>query len=348
MRVMKEFFGMLNGKEVTSFILRNSKGMEMTCLNYGGIITRLLTPDREGKVEDVVLGFDNVEDYERYSPYFGTIVGRFAGRISGAEFELEGKSYRLLKNDGENHLHGGKEGFSHVIWEAETFEAEDRVGVRFSYLSKDGEEGYPGNLDVSVTYTLTEENELLVDYLATSDQTTIVNLTNHTYFNLSGDLKEDILDHTLTINSSEFLELKPDLMPTGEKLRVDDMPFDFRNGRKIRDGAVSEYKQNVLAGRGYDHPFMLNANNDQEIKLKDEKSGRVLVIETDEPCVVLYTGTQIEDNYEVKGVQARKYLGLCLETQGAPDSINQPHFPSPVLRAGERYETRTRYAFGVE
>ncbi|KHF39114.1 aldose epimerase family protein [Halalkalibacter okhensis] len=348
MKVTKGFFGTLNGKEVTAYTLSNSKGMEMTCLTYGGIITKLLTPDREGKREDVVLGFDRVEDYERNSPYFGAIVGRFAGRIRGAAFELEGKSYQLLKNDGENHLHGGKVGFSHVIWEAETFEEQDRVGVALHYVSQDGEEGYPGNLNVTVTYTLTEENELLVDYAATTDQTTIVNLTNHTYFNLSGDLKEDILDHELTIKSDEFLQLKSDLMPTGEKIRVDGTPFDFNNGKQIKEGATSVYEQNVLAGRGYDHPFMLNTNNDREIMLKDEKSGRVLMIETDEPCVVLYTGTQIEDTYKVKGVQARKYLGLCLETQGAPDSINQPQFPSPILRAGERYESRTRYVFGVE
>jgi aldose 1-epimerase len=286
-----------------------------------------------------------MEEYRRYSPYFGAVVGRVAGRIKDAEFELEGKMYHLEKNDGQNHLHGGKTGFSDVIWDASSFENEDEAGVEFTYFSSDGEEGYPGNLEVKVTYTLTNHNELFISYSANADKTTLLNLTNHTYFNLSGNVKRDILEHYLTMKSEAFLELNEDLTPTGQVLNVENTSFDFRKGRKIIEGVVSEDQQNILAGKGYDHPFLLSDNHQEEIILKDETSGRVLTVETDQPSVVLYTGNQIGTAYEIRGVQSKNYLGLCLETQGPPDSVHHPNLPSMILHKDETYNTATKYSF---
>lgn len=345
MKVLKEKFAELDGQEITAFTVINDNGMEVKAINYGCIITKLLAPNRDGQYENVVLGFDSLEEYQQHSPYFGAVVGRHAGRIANGEFAIDGKTYKLAKNNGRNHLHGGITGFDKVIWDAEVEESNASISLVFTYVSKDGEEGYPGNLHVKVLYTLTNDNELEISYEATSDKKTVVNLTNHTYFNLSGNLERDILDHTLTLKSEEFLELREDLIPTGKIALAAGTAFDFRAGRKIKDGAASSDPQNILAGNGYDHPFLLTENNDKEIILYDEESGRRLIIETNQPGVVLYTGTQLEDNFQIRGVQSRKYLGLCLETQGLPDSLNHPHFPSATLDQGELYQSKTIYRF---
>ncbi len=258
------------------------------------------------------------------------------------------KSYTLEKNDGNNHLHGGVVGFDKVIWKTEVIEEADSVGLVFTYLSVDGEEGYPGNVEMKVTYTLTNDNELQLDYEGVSDQRTLLNVTNHTYFNLSGDLKRDILDHELTLKSTQFLELDAELIPTGEMLSVTHTPFDFTAGRQIKDGVESLHPQNLLAGNGYDHPFILTENQQEQIVLKDQQSGRKLVIETDQPGVVLYTGTQLGDDFAIRGVQSRKYLGLCLETQGLPDAIHQPGFPSSIVEKDEIYRAGAKWRFLVE
>jgi aldose 1-epimerase len=346
-KVSQRKFGEVNGETITAFTMVNDSGMELEAINYGCIVTKLLVPDRKGFLENVVLGFDTIEEYVEHSPYFGAVVGRFAGRIKGAEFRLDGVSYSLAKNNGGNHLHGGLKGFDKVLWKTNVKENHDSISLEFSYLSKDGEEGFPGNLMMKVTYTLTNENEFVISYEGVSDQKTLLNVTNHTYFNLSGDLKRDILDHVLTLKSDRFVELDSELIPTGEILPVEQTPFDFKDGRPIKGGMVAEHPQNILAGKGYDHPFLLSENLNEEITLLDEESGRMITIETNQPAVVLYTGNQMSEEFSIRGVQSRRYLGLCLETQGLPDSIHHPHFPSSVLEKNEVYRSTTKYRFDV-
>ncbi|WP_339060986.1 aldose epimerase family protein [Tepidibacillus marianensis] len=345
MRVLKEEFGELDGKTVNAYTLTNNHGMEVTSIDYGCIITRMIVPDKNGTVENVVLGFGTLEEYIQYSPYFGAIVGRHAGRIKNGEFELDGRVYQLAKNDHGNHLHGGLRGFDKIIWDVEVLEEKDAVSLVFRYQSKDMEEGYPGNLGISLTYTLNNDNEFIIAYEGLSDQKTILNVTNHSYFNLSGDLKRNVLDHKLTLESDQFVELDEQLIPTGKLISVENTVFDFRTGRVIRDGVASKDPQNILAGNGYDHPFVLSNNHQREILLEDEESGRSLTIETDQPGVVLYTGNQLSDDFKIRGTEAQSYLGLCLETQGLPDAIHHPHFPSTILEKDQVYRTVTKYRF---
>jgi aldose 1-epimerase len=345
MKVVKQKFGVLENQEISSYSLKNDSGMEVTCIDYGCIITEIVMPDTNGERENIVLGFDTIEEYKQHSPYFGCVVGRVAGRIKGGQFELDGQPYYLEKNENGNHLHGGSKGFSNKVWEAKVLEENNGAGVRFSLKSPDGEAGYPGSLDVKVTYLLNNENEFEITYEATTDRKTLLNLTNHTYFNLSGKAKRDILDHTLSLPSSSFLELNQELLPTGEILPVEGTPFDFKRGRSIRDGMVSEHSQNLLAGEGYDHPFLLDQEGD--IELSDQETGRKVTIQTDQPSVVVYSGNQLVGDFSIWGMPARKYLGICLETQGLPDSIHHPHFPSCILEKGETYLSRTKYKFTV-
>ncbi|WP_066054363.1 aldose epimerase family protein [Robertmurraya korlensis] len=346
MKVVKEFFGHINEETVDLYTLENDHGMSVSCMTLGCIITKIMTPDRDGTLENVVIGYDSVDEYLTDSYYLGAVIGRFAGRIAGASFELDGVTYPLAKNNNGNHLHGGLKGFDKVIWDAEVIEREGEAGVQFSYFSPDGEEGYPGNLNVSVLYTLNNQNELTIRYTAKSDQKTVLNMTNHSYFNLSGNLQRDTLDHSLQLKSSKYLELNDELLP----LRVADVqgtPFDFKAAHSIREGAESSFSQNKLAGEGYDHPFILDTNHDHEIVLKEEQSGRSLTIETDEVAVVLYSGTQIQENGEIRGVPARKYLGLCLETQGLPDAVHHPEYPSCWIEKDVEVTKATTYKFGT-
>jgi aldose 1-epimerase len=345
MRFSTDSFGTLNGKDVSRFTITNKQGMEISCINYGCIITDILVPNSAGLLESVVLGFDSLEEYLEHSPYFGAVVGRVAGRIKGSQFNLDGETYLLAANEQRNHLHGGPGGFDKVLWTATPFLRDQEAGVEFTYISPDKEEGYPGNLSVRVTYTLTEQNELIISYYGISDKTTLLNLTNHTYFNLSGNLKKDILNHELILDSDRFLELNEELLPTGKMLAVNQTVFDFRKGKKISEGLNQQDHQIELVGQGYDHPFLLNKRDCKEIQLHDPESGRGLVISTDEPSVVLYTGNMLQDNFLIRGVRSRKYLGLCLETQGLPDSIHHDHFPSCVLEEGKEYRSTTKYSF---
>lgn len=347
MKVISHKFGEIENQEIYAYSIINDAGMEITCINYGCIITKVLMPNREGERENIVLGFDSIEEYIQHSPYFGAVVGRVAGRIKGAQFELDGKVYNLEKNENRNHLHGGIKGFSQKVWEATVIEDQNKVGVEFTLMSPDGEAGYPGNLDVKVTYTLNNHNEFQISYEGNSDQKTLLNLTNHTYFNLSGNAKRDILDHTLSLESSRFLELNEELLPTGEILNVEHTPFDFRKGRKIRDGVTSEDSQNRLVGEGYDHPFLLDNEGEGKISLFDKENGRKVIIETDQPSVVVYSGNQLTGDFTIWGVPAQKYLGICLETQGLPDSIHHPHFPSCILEADAKYQSTTKYIFEI-
>ncbi|WP_071396413.1 aldose epimerase family protein [Bacillus tuaregi] len=343
MKVIQENLGQINNQSVFSYTLKNDDGFEVTAINYGCIITKIMVPDKSGQVENVVLGHDTLKEYIEDSSFLGAVVGRVAGRIKGGSFELDGTTYTLAQNNHPNHLHGGIKGFNKVIWDAELM----NDGVRFTYLSKDGEEGYPGNLSVEVIYRLTNDHELLIHYSAQTDQKTLLTVTNHSYFNLSGNLKRDVLNHTLTLKSNQYLELDQGFIPTGHMADVENTPFDFTSERAIKTGAESEHPQNILVGNGYDHPFLLNANHENEIVLQDPESGRALTVETDEPAVIVYSGNSLAPEGAFREVPSRKYLGICLETQALPDAIHHPHFPSIVLDKGQQYATHTKYKFGL-
>lgn len=347
MEISIEKFGEYEGKKINAYTIKNQNGFEVTCIDYGCIITNIIAPDREGKLESVVLGFDDIDDYLKYSPFFGAVVGRVAGRIQGSEFELNNQKYTLPANENGNHLHGGN-GFDKMVWTGEVIEGRDEASVAFIYTSPDGEEGYPGNVGAKVTYTVNNNNELKITYDATTDQDTLLNLTNHSYFNLSGNLKNNVLNHELTMKSDKVIELDSELLPTGNYLDVANTPFDFQSGRKVEDGITSTHPQNILVGNGYDHPFMLEDNHNQEIVLTEKESGRKLVVETDDPTVVFYTGNSIPTGeFNIRGVESAKYLGLCLETQAPSDSIHHPHFIQCILRKGETYHKQTLYKFGT-
>lgn len=351
--VTRERFGVApDGKPVDVFTLVNSHGVRTRILNYGGIIQTLETPDRNGKLADVVLGFDSLQGYVKSSPYFGAIVGRYGNRIARGRFTLEGKTYTLAINNGPNHLHGGIKGFDKAVWDAQEFRSDTAVGVVLTHTSPDGDEGYPGTLRARVTYTLTERDELAIDIDATTDKPTIVNLTNHTYWNLAGDGTRDVLDHLMTIESNEIVPVDSTLIPTGPLMPVAGTPFDFRTptaiGARIEDPHVQ-----IQRGGGYDHTFVLNrgagAPLSPAIRVTEPTTGRTLDISTTEPGVQVYSGNFLDGSFAGKGgrVYRRRY-GLALETHHYPDSPNQPSFPSVVLRPGETYRTRTVWKFGTQ
>jgi aldose 1-epimerase len=316
MNIVEREFGRSEGESVMEYTLVNDSGMTVSCLNYGCVITKVMVPDRKGNFENVVLGFDEFDEYLNWSPYFGAVVGRVAGRIKGARFELDGKEYLLAENEHPNHLHGGNKGFSTTVWNAEIVEEENAVGVKFELNSPDGDEGYPGNLDITVTYLLNNKNELNVTFKGKSDQKTLVNLTNHSYFNLSGNLKRDCSEHLLQLDSDRFLELGPDLLPTGKILDSKSTPFDFRHGQRLRKGIKSAHPQNVLVGNGYDHPLIFTKEGENAIVLCDKESGRTMLVSTDQPCVVLYTSNQLEGPYSISGVGQEIIWAYALKHKG--------------------------------
>ncbi len=348
MSVSKKLFGKTkNGEEVTIYTLKNDKGMTATFLDYGAVLVNLLVPDANGKFDDVVLGYDTVAEYEINGPGFGSFIGRHANRIGDAKFTLNGKTYELEKNDGKNNLHSGSVGYNKFMYEAETFEEEDSVSVEFSRLSPDMEQGFPGNLDISVTYTLTNDNELVIEYLAVSDQDTIVNLTNHTYFNLAGHKSGTILNHLVQIDADQFTPTTDDLIPTGEFADVTGTPMDFRKLKPIGQDINAEYKPLIQAG-GYDHNYVLNINENEVTKvaeLVEEKSGRKMTVYTDKPGLQLYTANFLTNEKGKDGVVYQKNDGVCFETQYYPNSCNIEAFPSSVLKAGEEYDFVTIYKF---
>ena len=349
-----EIFGRLpDGTEISLITLTNAGGIEVRAMTYGGIILSLEVPDRNGVPGDVVLGYDSLEEYLEETPYFGAIIGRYGNRVGGAGFELDGVRYALAPNDGPNHLHGGVAGFDKVVWGAEPFRTEEGVGVVFSRTSPDGEEGYPGNLDVRVTYTLTDDDELVFDYLATTDAPTPVNLTQHTYFNLAGDGSGDILGHRLLLNASQITPVDQGLIPTGELVSVEGTPFDFRTPREIGVGIGADHPQ-IAFGGGYDHNWVLDREGVAPghlalaARVEEPGSGRVMEVLTTEPGLQFYSGNFLDGSIVGKGgVAYRHRFGFCLETQHFPDSPNEPGFPSTILRPGEEYRSRTTYRFLV-
>lgn len=328
------------------YTLTNDKNMSISVLNYGGIITKIIVPDRYGKKENVVLGYKNYKDYESNPNYFGALIGRVAGRIQEATFTLNNKSYSLEKNDGENHQHGGSDGFHQVIWDVESFQLEDKIGLNLKH--KDEEGGYPGNLDVEVTYILTNNNQLCLNYTAKSDKTTPITLTNHSYFNLSGNLKETVKNHYVIIDSSQFIELDKNLIPTGKLMDVEGTPFDFRIGRELGTGFNNHFEQNRIAGNGYDHYFIFDDTKENKILLKDSTSGRVLSVKTNQPGMVMYTSNSLEEGQELLEGFSKKHLGVCLETQESPASLEHKKFPSVILNAEEVYFRETIFTFGTD
>ncbi|HOA99725.1 MAG TPA: aldose epimerase family protein [Candidatus Atribacteria bacterium] len=352
--VEKSFWGNTKeGAPIYLYTLTNDNGVMVQLTNYGATVVSLYVPDKEGNLGDVVLGFDSVSDYEKpdpYNPYFGATIGRYGNRIAGGQFTLDEKTYTLAQNNGPNHLHGGLKGFKDQIFEAIPMKTPEGPAVRFKYLSHDGEEGYPGNLQVSVTFTLTDDNELKIKYLATTDKPTVVNLTNHSYFNLAGEGSGDILDHELMIVADNYTPADDTLIPTGIA-PVAGTPLDFTTPHKIgeRIGELIR-EEGDDPFRGYDHNFVLN-NQTGELALaaraKESSTGRVMEVYTTEPGVQLYTGNWVNTRGK-EGKLYGQFSGFCLETQHYPDSPNHPDFPSTVLRPGEVYSTVTIYKFLVE
>ncbi|MFQ3340807.1 MAG: aldose 1-epimerase [Flavobacteriaceae bacterium] len=348
MSLVKSDFGALpSGQKVCKYKLSNSL-MSVEIINYGGIITNINFPDSKGQIKDVVLGFDNIDKYLKGHPYFGAIIGRYGNRISNGKFKIGNREYQLQKNNGENALHGGIKGFDKVIWSVEELNETDYIGLKLSYLSKHMEEGYPGNLNVEVTYVLNHDNELKITYEAITDSTTIINLTQHSYFNLSGESSGDILDHLININAGSFLPVDKGLIPTGEIRNVENTPFDFREFKKI--GKDINLKNNQLnLGLGYDHCWVLNNfGNDirKTTEVKSMKSGIKLQVFTDQPGVQFYTGNFLDGSLKSKTSKTYdKRFGFCLETQHFPNSPNQSNFPSVILSPGDKYKTETWFKF---
>lgn len=343
--VEKRPFGQTaDGQAVDLYALANAKGMRVEIITYGGIVRSLEVPDRSGRMADVVLGFDSLDGYLNEHPYFGALIGRYGNRIAKARFTLEGKEYKLAANNGPNSLHGGLKGFDKRVWTVKDHGGGDNAHLTLNYLSKDGEEGYPGNLDVTVTYTLTDDNELKIDYAAATDKTTVLNLTNHSYFNLSG--AENILDHELKINASDFTPVDAGLIPAGKPAPVAGTPFDFRDSTKI-GARINDKHEQIERGKGYDHNFVLDGMGMRvAAEVYDPKTGRAIEVRTDQPGVQFYSGNFLDGT--IKGKGGRVYghrSGFCLETQHFPDSPNQPSFPTTTLLPGQKYETTTVYKF---
>jgi aldose 1-epimerase len=342
MTIKKEPFGKIKSEEVYLYTLENQEGMIVKITNYGGIVTSVLVPDSKDIFDDVVLGYDNLQGYLEATPYFGCIVGRYGNRIAKGKFSLDGEEYSLAVNNGENTLHGGLVGFDKVVWDANEFQNKDSAGVILRYVSKDGEEGYPGNLNVEVTYTLTSQNELKIDYLATTDKATPINLTHHSYFNLNGSKNKNILNHELKIYADKYVVVDENLIPTGELRDLTDTPMDFRSSTRIGS------RIDKVEG-GYDHTYVLNKSKDFDLiaQLFESESGRFIEVYTTEPGVQFYSGNFLDGSITGKnGIVYHKHFGMCLEAQHFPDSPNQAEFPNTILRPGEKYTQTTVYKFG--
>ena len=339
-----------DGADVKLYTLSNKHGLLAAITNYGATLVSLKTPDRHGKFADIVLGYDDVSAYESGKAYFGGTIGRYGNRIARGTFTLDGVTYHLATNNGVNHLHGGIRGFNKVIWQAKLLSGQS---LELNYTSKDGEEGYPGTLDVKVTYTLTDSNELRIDYLASEEpgKDTVVNLTNHSYFNLTGNPGHFILDHVLTLDASRFTPVDSGLIPTGELRAVKGTPFDFTTATAI-GARINQDDEQLKLGKGYDHNFVLDlpqgARLAKAAEVYDPASGRVMEVSTTEPGIQFYSGNFLDGSVKGKGGQAYGFRsGFCLETQHFPDSPNQPHFPSTTLKAGQKYTSTTVLRFSA-
>ncbi|HEX5991736.1 MAG TPA: aldose epimerase family protein [Thermomicrobiales bacterium] len=351
--IASESWGEVDGEQVTLFTLTNANGMEVKITNYGGIITSVMTPDRDGNMENVTLGFDNLDAYVEGHPYFGNITGRYANRIARGTFDIDDENFYLALNNGPNTLHGGDVGFDKVVWVAEEVSGEGEVGVKLSRVSPDMEEGYPGNLTVEVTYTLTDNDEIRIDYHATTDEPTVVNLTNHAYWNLAGDGSGTTENHLLTLMASNYTPVDANLIPTGEIAPVAGTPMDFTTPHAIGERIRDDFEQ-LLLGRGYDHNYVLDRESPDDTSLivaavvEEPETGRTLTISTTEPGIQFYSGNFLDaTEIGAAGKMYRQGDGFALETQHFPDSPNQPNFPDTVLEPDEEFNSTTVYAFSV-
>lgn len=352
MKITTQKFGKLeSGEEISVYTLKNKNGMEVSCLNYGAILKNVIVPDKAGNFRDVVLGYDTLEGYVKDGSALGAFVGRHANRIKDAKFVLNGVTYELQKNDNGNNLHGGTPNYNKVVYETDTFEDEDSVSVEFSRLSKDMEQGFPGNFDVTVTYTLTEDNELVIEYLGVPDKDTVVNLTNHSYFNLAGHDSGSVINHKVEIYAEEFTPTDKVLIPTGEYRKVEGTPMDFRTMKAIGQDIDADYEPLHFAN-GYDHNFVIKheVGGDVELVAKcwDEESGRLMEVYTDRPGIQIYTANALKETNCKGGVTYGNRGGVCFETQNFPNAINTPGFPDGVVKAGEEFSTVTVYKFLVK
>jgi len=349
--IKKQAFGTVPEGRVDLYTMTNSRGMEVRAMNYGGIIVSLRVPDKKGVLADVVLGFDTLDAYLNNKPYFGAIIGRYANRIANGKFTLNGAEYRLARNNGMNSLHGGLKGFDKVLWRGEQFENNQGIGVVFTYTSKNGEEGYPGNLKAKVTYTLTDQSELQIEYQATTDEATPVNLTNHSYFNLVSEGNGDILKHNLILNADRFTPVDSTLIPAGELRSVAGTPFDFTKPTAI-GARIDTNNEQLAIAHGYDHNFVLSRKGsglELAGRVHEQQTGRALEVYTTEPGVQFYTGNVLDGTITGKhGHAYNKHAGLCLETQHFPDSPNHSNFPWTILKPEQTYHSRTVYKFSAE
>jgi len=344
MSIKKQAFGKTkDGKNVDLYTLTNTNGLKAEIMTYGGIVISLQVPDRDGNFADIVLGCDSLDEYIKGTPYFGALIGRYGNRIAKGKFALDGVEYTLATNNGPNHLHGGIKGFDKVVWNAEPMQTDQGPALKLAYRSRDGEEGYPGNLSCTVIYTLTNDNELKIRYEAETDKATIINLTHHSYFNLGGHNSGDILGHELILNADHFTPVDKDLIPTGEIKLVKGTPMDF-----TRPMTIGSRIEQVPGG--YDHNYVLNSSDGSlalAASVYEPKTGRVMEIFTTEPGIQFYTGNFLDGSNKGKGAVYNKHNGFCLETQHFPDSPNKPDFPSVVLRPGEKYTHLTVHKFSV-
>lgn len=349
--IEKTLFGVhTRGKEVYLYSLKNKWGTQIDIINYGAIVKNLFIKDKNGEIADVVLGYDSLEEYVKDDSYFGGIVGRYGNRIAKGKFQLNGKEYQLAINDGENHLHGGRGGFNKVLWDAEFFQGKTGSSLKLTYVSPDGEERYPGTLTLSVIYTLTERNEIIINYEGKTDKPTILNPTHHSYFNLTGDFTKTILDHVLGINADTFTPGDDGRIPTGEFANVKGTPFDFLVQRPIGLG-IDENNEQLESTKGYDHNWVLKSYNStirSVASLYEPITGRFMEVLTNQPGLQFYSGNFLNGIKGKNGIIYRSRTGLCLETQHFPDSPNKPHFPSVVLKPGETYRQTTIYKFSVK
>tara|TARA_B100000427_G_scaffold325922_1_gene333660 strand:- start:461 stop:1621 length:1161 start_codon:yes stop_codon:yes gene_type:complete len=350
--ITKSFYGKTkDNKKVDLYSFKTENGMQVDIINYGGIITSLKVPDKNSNIEDIVLGYNKLEDYINENPYFGSIIGRYGNRIAKGKFNLNGNQYTLATNNDENHLHGGNIGFDKVIWEAETKINSNSSSLILKYLSRDMEEGYPGNLYTTVTYKITNDNSVEIKYEAQTDKTTVINLTQHSYFNLSGDFNQSILNHKVKINANQFLPVNKSLIPTGNKLNVSMTPFDFRNYKEIKKDINADDLQ-LNYGNGYDHCWVLNDyKNGYRLVASafHEESGRLMEVYSDQPGLQFYTGNFLDGSLPQKEEGFYNFRsGFCMETQHFPNSPNQPDFPSVTLNPNEKYNSKTTYKFKIK
>lgn len=348
MDIVRDIFGTCNESTIHRYTISNDSGVSVAILNYGAIISSMKVPDRRGDLADVVLGYDTLNEYIEDDAYIGSLVGRYANRINGGLFHLQQIPYQLSCNRPGLHLHGGNEGFNKKIWGVEVVREERGLGLKLSLLSPDGDEGYPGNLRVGVSYVLTDDNELIIDYEADTDKPTVVNMTQHSYFNLAG--QGDISGHYIELNASEYTPVGPDLIPTGEQAMVEGSPFDFRTKRRI-GLAMAEGDTQKRAGEGFDHNYVLDTHGDVgkiAASLYHQESGRTMNVYTTKPGIQFYSGNFLTERLKGRrGVPFFKHAALCLETQYYPDSPNQPMFPSPLLVPVDTYRHTTIYRFGL-